>query len=104
MQRRAPFFLYLTVIVALAGSIAYFGWVRTWSSVFVPTMYPPFADMRVIQGAVITVEHGLNSRVSNPGDPWGRTFNYPMLWVAIGKVLNFTVHPDLRGIDAFLCR
>src|SRR5262249_60501252 len=25
----------------------YFGWVRTWSSVYVPTMYPPFADMRV---------------------------------------------------------
>ena len=50
-------------------------------------MYPTLADMRVIQGAVITVESGLNPQASNPGDRWGRRFNYPMLWVAIGKVL-----------------
>jgi hypothetical protein len=36
MRHRAPFFLYLAIIVALGGSIAHFGWVRTWSSVFVP--------------------------------------------------------------------
>jgi hypothetical protein len=91
MWRRVPFFLYLAVIVALTGCIAYVGWVRTWSSVFVPAWYPPFADMRLIQSAVITVvEHGLDPQVSNAGDPWGRAFNYPMLWVAIGKALNFT--------------
>ena len=90
MRRRLPFFLYLAVIVAMAGCIAYIGWVRTWSSVFVPAWYPPFADMRSVRSAVITVvEYGLNPRVSNPGDPWGRPFNYPMLWVAIGKALNF---------------
>jgi hypothetical protein len=38
--------------------VVYFGWVRTWSSVYVPSMYPPFADMRVIQGAVRSVERG----------------------------------------------
>jgi hypothetical protein len=90
VRRRAPFFLYLVAIVALAAYLAVFGWVRAWSSVYVPTMYPPFADMRLIQGAVISVERGLNPRVSNVGDHWRRPFNYPMLWVAIGKALNFT--------------
>jgi len=90
VRRQAPFVLYLAVVVAMAGSIAYFGWVRTWTSVFVPAMYPPFADMRLIQGAVISVEHGLNPQISNLGDPWGRLFDYPMLWVTIGKALNFT--------------
>jgi len=78
------------VIVSVVVSLGYLGWVRTWSSVYVPTMYPPFADMRVIQGAVVSVEHGYNPRISNLGDPWRRPLNYPMVWVAIGKALNFT--------------
>ena len=53
-------------------------------------MYPPFADMRAIQGAVISVEHGYEPRTTNLGDPWRRSFNYPTLWIAIGKALNFT--------------
>jgi hypothetical protein len=88
--QRAPFFLYFAVIVTLAGCVVYFGWVRTWSSLYLPAMYPPFADMRMIQGAVISVEHGYDPRIANLGDPWGRSFDYPMLWVAIGKALNFT--------------
>jgi hypothetical protein len=75
VRRQATFFLYLAVVITLTGSIAYFGWLRTWTSVFVPAMYPAFADMRLIQGAVISVEHGLNPQVSNPGDQWGRPFD-----------------------------
>jgi hypothetical protein len=90
LRRLAPFFFYLAAVIALISSVAYFGWVRTWSSVNIRTMYPAFADMRVIQGAVISAEKGLDPRVSNPGDPWERPFNYPMLWFSIGKALNFT--------------
>jgi hypothetical protein len=71
LQRRAPFFLYVAVTVTLAGCVVYFGWVRTWSSVYVPSMYPPFADMRVILGAVRSVEHGYDPRIANVGDPGG---------------------------------
>jgi hypothetical protein len=90
MRRRAPFFLYLIAIVTLGSSVASIGWVHTWSSVFVPASYPSFGDMRVIQGAVISVERGLDPRISNPGDPSGRLFNYPMLWVTMGKALKIT--------------
>src|SRR5262249_6776131 len=43
---------------------------------------------RVIQGAVISAQNGSNPQLSNPGDPWGRKINYPMLWVSIGSALN----------------
>jgi Glycosyltransferase family 87 len=90
LQRRMPFFLYVAVTVTLAGCVFYFGWVRTWSSFGVQAMYPPFIDMRVIQGAVSSLEQGYDPRIANVGDPLLRPFNYPMLWIAIGKALNFT--------------
>ena len=88
MQRRGLFLLYLGAIVTLVGCISYFGWTRTWSAVLVPTLSPPFADMRVIQGAVISAKQGLNPQISNPNDPWGRRLNYPLIWVKIGQAVN----------------
>src|SRR5262245_2228967 len=90
LQRRAPFFLYVAVTVTLASCVVYFGWVGTWSSVYVPARDPPSADIDVIPGAVRSVDHGYDARMANVGDPWQRRFNYPMLWIAIGKALNFT--------------
>src|SRR6516165_9800306 len=87
-QARLIFLFYLLANVTLVGCIAYFGWTRTWSAVFVPTMSPPFADMRGIQGAVKSTEEGLNPLISNPNDPWHRSLNYPLIWVKIGEVVN----------------
>jgi hypothetical protein len=50
-------------------------------------MYPYFADLRTIQGAVIGASNGLNTQITNPNDPWGRPMNYPNIWVQIGHVL-----------------
>src|SRR5262249_26337467 len=93
MRKRAaqpwlPFLLYLASMATLVAWIAYFGWTRTWSAVFVPTMSPPFADMRGIQGAVKSTDQGLNPLISNPNDPWHRSLNYPLIWVKIGQVVN----------------
>src|SRR6516165_4101164 len=87
--RYYPFLLYLFAIVILVGCIGGFGWTRTWSAVFVDPMFPPpFADMRVIQGAVTSTDQGLNPQISNPNDPWHRRLNYPLIWVKIGQVLH----------------
>jgi hypothetical protein len=90
MVRRTPFLLYLVVVIAVVGSIGSFGWVRTWSSLTVPSMYPPFGDIRIIQAAIISLERGYDPRVSNIGDYWGRAYNIPTPWIEIGKALNFT--------------
>ena len=47
----------------------------------VPTMQPPFADVRTIAGAGVALEQGLDPLVQNPGDPWGRAMNYPRVWL-----------------------
>jgi hypothetical protein len=49
--------------------------------------------MRAIQGAISSVEHG--SRNANWGGLWERPFNfdYPKLWITIGKMLNFSSKP-----------
>ena len=88
MQGKGPFLLYLGAIITLVVCISYFGWTRTWSAVFVPTYSPPFGDMRIIQGAVISAKQGLNPQISNPNDPWRNLLNYPLIWVKIGQAVN----------------
>jgi hypothetical protein len=90
LQHRLPVFLYLTAVGALAVAVIYFGWVRTWSSVYLPNPYLPFRDMRWIQGHISSVEHG-----SDPFADWGDVpgFDYPLFWITIGKMLNFSSEP-----------
>ena len=89
LQHRLPVFLYLAAVVTLAVALIYFGWVRTWSSVYLPRMYPPFADMRGFQGAISLVEQGYDPR----SPPW--EFDQPLVWITIGKMLNFSSEPWL---------
>ncbi len=89
MVRRIPFLLYLAVVIAVVSAIGSFGWVRTWSSLTVPSMYPPFGDMRIIQAAIISIERGYDPRVNDVGDYWRRAYNIPSPWIEIGKALHF---------------
>ena len=90
-QRWLPLLLYLLAVATLFGFIAGFGWTRTWSAIFagtMPRLFPPFADMRGIQGAATSADQGLNPLISNPNDPWHRPLNYPPIWVKIGQAAN----------------
>jgi hypothetical protein len=89
LQYRLPVFLYLAAVVALAVAVISFGWVRTWSSVYLPSPYPPFGDMGNIQGAISLVEQGYDPR----SPPW--EFDQPLVWITIGKMLNFSSEPWL---------
>ena len=88
MRHNGPFIAYLGAVIILFGSISYFGWTRTWSALFVPTMSPAFGDMRIIQGAVISARKGLNPQIDNAGDVLQRQLNYPSVWVKIGEAVN----------------
>jgi hypothetical protein len=71
--------------ISIGLSIVYLGWTPTWTALYIPTMSPIFADMRTVQGSLYSIEHGYNPQVENPGDPWRRVMNYPLIWVEISK-------------------
>ena len=64
-----------------------FGWEYVWSSLRIFTFVPPFADMRSIQAAIFSSAAGYDPQIANPADPWGRSMNYPMLWLQIARWL-----------------
>ncbi|MGK0205604.1 MAG: hypothetical protein ACI9S9_004695 [Planctomycetota bacterium] len=49
----------------------------------VQPMQQPWADARTITGAGVAIDQGLDPMVTNPGDPWGRTHNYPRIWLLL---------------------
>ena len=79
--------IYLASLAALAGVIAALGWTPVWQALGLPSMSPAFADLRTVQGALATLAEGGDPRIANPGDPWGRAFNYPPVWLAIARAL-----------------
>src|SRR5690349_3059984 len=86
-----PIAVYIAAVVVLVGALSTIGWTATWTALGVPTMYPPFADMRTVQGALTTMAAGGDPRVLNIGDPWLRSLNYPSLWVTAAQRLGWQV-------------
>ena len=73
--------------LAIGASILFKGWSVTWTALHIPVMSPsvPFEDMRTVQGSLRSVDLGFNPQAINPGDPWSRLMNYPMIWYWIAK-------------------
>lgn len=62
------------------------GWTNTWSALHIPTLSPIFADMRTVQGSILSEKQGFDPQISNPGDPWGRTLDYPKIWLGVANL------------------
>lgn len=87
---------YLGILASLACSLYVRGWNATWSHIQIPSMYPPFGDMRSIQGALKSVQLGLNPQQCNPGDPWERPMNYPKIWITIAQTFHLESERSFR--------
>jgi hypothetical protein len=88
--------IYAACCVGLVAALYILGWDGTWARLGVSPMWPPFGDMRTVQGGLDSVQQGLNPQVSNPGDHWHRVMNYPSLWLDIARIL------DLRNETHYL--
>lgn len=80
--------IFLLGWLSIFVSILFIGWSDTWSMLVIPTMTPEFADMRTVQGALLSLSEGFDPQLNNPGDPWNRTMNYPSIWISISEILN----------------
>ncbi len=56
------------------------GWDLRLIYPFVPKMWPPFADMRVVTAGAECTRLGYDVLIENPCDPWKRPMNYPRIW------------------------
>ncbi len=70
-------------VVLFSIIIAMLGPESTWRLWNVPAMTPHFADLRTITGGAESYALGLDPMIKNPGDPWGRTMNYPRIWQSL---------------------
>lgn len=57
LTRLEIFFIFgwFSILVGLLSA----GWTSTWDALIVPTMYPPFADMRTVQGSLSSLAGGV---------------------------------------------
>jgi hypothetical protein len=95
-QRLMPAFLSLGYL-SIFMSCLFYGWSKTWSLLLIPTMYPPFADMRTVQGSLYSISVGLDPQTENPGDPWERVMNYPSIWIRVADILNLQIESHFLG-------
>lgn len=108
MNRKTFLILFVGLLILVVLMIAIFGSDKIlhlfWN---IPTMHPVFADIRTITGANATLSQGLDPLVSNPGDPWGRTMNYPRIWQHMAEVFNFnqstSIYFGFVNLVLYLC-
>ena len=53
----------------------------------VPSLGRPFADILTVLTGAECLRAGHDPLVSNPCDPWGRTLNYPRVWLWLGTLV-----------------
>jgi hypothetical protein len=90
LHKHVYLFLFVFGVSTIFVSILTLGWSQTWTTLKVNSMKPYFADLRSIQGSIVSSQQGLNPQESNPGDPWERKLNYPLVWFEIAKFLRLT--------------
>jgi hypothetical protein len=72
--------LILAGCAALAGSFAFHGYERTWSSLGIYPLSPYFSDARVITASAESHALGFDPMVYNPRHPFGELMDYPRIW------------------------
>jgi hypothetical protein len=88
--------IFIISLISIFLGILNLGWSTTWGALGVPAMYPEFADMRTVQGALYSLSEGFDPQIENPGDPWGRSMNYPSIWILISEIFNFEVELNFK--------
>lgn len=104
-SRRKALLAVSGVVLLLVSLFVIFGYEQTWLLWNVPSLSPPFADLRSITHGADAVALGLDPLISNPGDPWGRPLNYPRIWqslYSVGLNKSHTVGLGLCVIFSFL--
>lgn len=99
--------LFFSCVLIGLGVIAWLvqrhGWTATWERWGMVSRDPYFSDLRVITGAIDSLETGYNPMVENPGAPFGQILNHPRIWLFLFQTLGInSTHSLLLGIVLIL--
>jgi hypothetical protein len=92
----------VALLFALLAALAQLERFDLLRHVGVPPMRPSFADVRAVTGACESVRLGFDPMLANPGDPWGRPFNYPRVWLLLEPLGVGNEHAELLAVLLWL--
>jgi hypothetical protein len=79
----------VALVLAVAGFGFGFGWVGSWRVIGFPGALPPFSDLHIVTDnaarcadAAISEYPYIHARC----DPWHQIYNYPPVWLMLGKL------------------
>ena len=71
-------------MLTLVGlSFRFYGYEATWRLWNIPTLMPPFTDLRILPGSAESFRQGHDPIYQNPADPLGRHFNLGKIWYLV---------------------
>src|SRR5471030_835165 len=66
-------------LAVIGGMLERDGWEPTWRRWGMVSRSPCFSDLRVVTGAMDSLENGYDPMISNPGSAWHQPMNYPRI-------------------------
>ena len=74
----------ILLVLSITAYLFIFSTYKLWSSVGIPHLKAPFADMQAVLSASDAYREGYNPYIENPYDPLGREHVYPRPWLWLG--------------------
>ncbi len=81
--RKALLIIIVLTLTLIGGAFRFYGYEATWQLWNIPTLMPPFIDLRILSGGAESYRAGFNPIYSNPSDSLGRHFNLPFAWYLV---------------------
>lgn len=89
----ALFSIILLCEIFIQGDLA-----SAWRTFGVPALSPSFADTRTITHSIECTEMGYDPYITGRCDPWGRRYNYPPIWLELGKLSLGPATTNIAGL------
>jgi hypothetical protein len=76
----------VALVLLTAGFVLGFDWVRSWKVISFPGALPPFYDLHIVTDNAGRCTDDSYPYLHAKCDPWSYPYNYPPIWLLLGKL------------------